>query len=180
MRSLWNILLILVAGCAAQGPQPVKESAIMPPVVAQARIVHSAAAIVPQPKTITLAVSRPAMLQASPDLRNWQSLAFVTNSLTIPANDPQQFFRAVTTNVSVGLAWNPSADATVVGYKIYIGGESLEYREVRDVGNVTNCTVTHAAHATNYYAATCYDAAGMESDFSNEASYSPKIQLTIK
>jgi fibronectin type 3 domain-containing protein len=73
---------------------------------------------------------------------------------------------------SIPLAWNPSADSTVAGYKIYFGGASHAYTNSIDVGNVTNAVITGLAeNATYYFAATTYDASGVESDFSNEAAY---------
>jgi len=73
---------------------------------------------------------------------------------------------------SVVLTWNPSLDANRAGYKIYYGAASRAYTNAVTVGNVTNATLSGlAAGATYYFSATTYDAAGNESDFSNEASY---------
>jgi hypothetical protein len=73
---------------------------------------------------------------------------------------------------SVPLAWNASSDANVAGYKIYYGVASRAYTNSVDVGNVTNTVIDGlVAGATYYFAATTYDAAGVESDFSNEAMY---------
>jgi len=43
---------------------------------------------------------------------------------------------------NVTLAWNPSTDSTVAGYKIYYGSASGNYTNVVDVGNVTNATIS--------------------------------------
>ena len=75
------------------------------------------------------------------------------------------------TTVSVPLAWNPSPDPNVAGYKIYYGQASHVYTSSVDVGGVTNATITGlSAGLTYYFAATTYDATGLESDFSNEAT----------
>jgi hypothetical protein len=74
--------------------------------------------------------------------------------------------------VNVPLAWNPSINANVAGYKIYYGLASHNYTQSVNVGNVTNTTIVGLSENTTYYfAATTYDAAGVESAFSNEAIY---------
>jgi hypothetical protein len=73
-------------------------------------------------------------------------------------------------DVSVPLAWNPSPDVNVAGYKIYYGGASRTYTNSVDVGNVTSTVITGLAEGTTYFfAATTYGADGVESDFSDEA-----------
>ena len=74
---------------------------------------------------------------------------------------------------SVSLAWDASPDASVTGYRIYYGGTSANYTNSATVGNVTNTTITNlVAGATYFFAATAFDATGIESDFSNETNYS--------
>ena len=78
----------------------------------------------------------------------------------------------VSAATSVPLAWNPSLDANVAGYKIYYGVASQTYTNLVDVGNVTNVVINGLMEGNTYYfAATTYDASGVESDFSNEAVY---------
>ena len=73
---------------------------------------------------------------------------------------------------SVVLAWNPSPQTNVVGYKIYSGTASHQYSSVLTVANVTHATLSgQVPGETYYFAATAIDAAGNESAFSNEASY---------
>ncbi len=80
--------------------------------------------------------------------------------------------RLVVNGAGVSLSWDPSADATVVGYKIYYGTTSQGYTSSVNVGNVLSATITGlTANTTYYFAATTYTAAGVESDFSNEAVY---------
>ena len=81
---------------------------------------------------------------------------------------------AVTADVgtnTVVLKWDASPDPDAVGYKIYLGITSHNYTASVDVGNATNATITLPSHGTWYFAATCYDGAGNESDFSNETSW---------
>lgn len=83
--------------------------------------------------------------------------------------------------VSVSLAWDPSPDASVTGYRLYYGVNSATYTNSMTVGNVTNATITGLKDQQIYFfAATAFDASGLESDFSNEASFSPPPTLTIK
>ena len=74
---------------------------------------------------------------------------------------------------SVTLAWDASPDGSVVGYNIYYGGATRAYTNKVNVGNVTNSTITNLTlGATYYFAATAYANTGLESDYSNEATYS--------
>jgi hypothetical protein len=73
---------------------------------------------------------------------------------------------------SVTLAWNPSQDPTVAGYKVYYGGVSQYYTNEIDVGDITNASVAGlVGGATYYFAATTYTAEGLESAFSDEVPY---------
>jgi len=84
----------------------------------------------------------------------------------------------------VSLAWDPSPSPAITGYKIYVGTASRVYGAPITIGIQTTYTVTGlAAGSTFYFAATAYDAAGNESDFSNEvfkaiaAVGAPKITI---
>jgi len=73
---------------------------------------------------------------------------------------------------NVTLTWNPSPDTNAAAYKIYYGGVSQNYTNTIMVGNVTNATISGLVDGgTYYFAATTLDSAGVESDFSNEASF---------
>lgn len=75
---------------------------------------------------------------------------------------------------SVSLAWNPSPDSSVTGYRVYSGIKTGTYTNAVDVGNKTNATIVGLQEGVTYYfAATAYDAAGLESEFSNEVAYTP-------
>ena len=86
---------------------------------------------------------------------------------------------------SVTLAWNPSSDPTVVGYKIYYGGASGNYTNTLSVGNATNITVSGLVPGDTYYfAATVYNSSGVQSPFSGEVAYTvatnaPAMQLRV-
>jgi hypothetical protein len=73
---------------------------------------------------------------------------------------------------SVNLAWTPTADASVVGYNVYYGNASRGYQNQIPVGTNSTTVLSGLADATQYYfAVTAVDAFGVESDFSDEASY---------
>ena len=74
--------------------------------------------------------------------------------------------------VNVRLAWDPSPEPLVTGYRLYYGTSSGEYTNVIDAGNRTDYTITGLAEGTTYYfAATAYTGTGDESTFSNATSY---------
>jgi len=69
----------------------------------------------------------------------------------------------------ITLAWDSQEGAA--GYKIYYGTKSDVYTISVDVGNVTTYPLTLADGHTYYLAATAYDSARLESDFSGEIEY---------
>src|SRR5271169_5926799 len=72
----------------------------------------------------------------------------------------------------VTLAWSPSTAANVASYNIYYGGAHADYTNKTSVINSTNVTITGlVAGGTYYFAATTVSAAGIESQFSAEVSY---------
>jgi hypothetical protein len=74
--------------------------------------------------------------------------------------------------VSITLAWEPSADADVVGYSLYYGAASHTYTNKVGVGPATSATIPNLVPGITYFfAATASDSEGLESDFSNEVSY---------
>ncbi|HET7624075.1 MAG TPA: fibronectin type III domain-containing protein, partial [Verrucomicrobiae bacterium] len=80
---------------------------------------------------------------------------------------------------SVTLQWSPSTDSSVTGYNIYYGVASRNYTNKVTVGNVTNATVTGLQEGVTYYfAATAFNAIGLESDFSEEVSYTVPVSAT--
>ena len=86
---------------------------------------------------------------------------------------------------TIGLAWDPptnNVDGTpltdIAGYKAYWGTSSRVYPHVLDVGNVTSCTITGLDFSvTNYFAVTCYDNFGDESDYSEELFVKPVVLI---
>jgi YHS domain-containing protein len=73
---------------------------------------------------------------------------------------------------SVTLAWDPSPDGAIVGYRLYDGVASGTYTNVIDARNATSATVSNLVNGVTYFfAVTACDRNGQESDFSDEISY---------
>jgi hypothetical protein len=73
---------------------------------------------------------------------------------------------------TITLAWDPSPDPNVVGYRLYQGTVSLDYTTVVDIGNNTTAVVPGLVPgAVYFFAVTAYDANNVESPFSGEIAY---------
>ena len=77
----------------------------------------------------------------------------------------------------VTLAWNPNTESDLAGYRIYWGDASRSYTAHVDVPAAANeqkqatIDITPEDGRTVYFAATAYDEAGNESDYSNEVTW---------
>ena len=70
------------------------------------------------------------------------------------------------------LAWDQSPDPNVAGYRLYHGGATRTYTNSANVGRATSLSVSGlVAGTTHYFAVTAYTLLGLESDFSDEASF---------
>jgi hypothetical protein len=82
---------------------------------------------------------------------------------------------------SVTLAWNASPSPEVTGYRVYYGTNSRSYSVVTNAGLALTQTVVLPHAGRWFFAATAYDALGLESEFSNEVEWearpgSPLVQ----
>jgi len=78
----------------------------------------------------------------------------------------------VSATAPVTLAWNATADPTVVGYYVYYGGASRDYTNKTAAGLGDSRSVSNLVAGIKYYfAATAHNAAGVESSFSSEVTY---------
>jgi len=70
------------------------------------------------------------------------------------------------------LAWDPSTGTNVIAnYKIYFGVASHTYTNSRSAGTATTLSISNLVGGTTYFfSATAVDSAGLESDYSVEAS----------
>lgn len=71
-------------------------------------------------------------------------------------------------NQPVNLAWNASADPSVVGYWVYYGPASGTYTNRLDAGAALTFTTPALPDGSYYFTATAYDTNGTESLFANE------------
>lgn len=72
----------------------------------------------------------------------------------------------------VSLSWDPNPEEDLAGYRVYFGTSSGSYGVPIDVGNAPIATVPALKPGTTYYfAVTAYNAFGMESLLSNEATF---------
>jgi hypothetical protein len=79
---------------------------------------------------------------------------------------------AVDNQSPVLLAWDPSPDLDITGYRLYYGTASRTYVGEIDVGNVTGSSGYGLLDGlTNFLAVTAYNIRGVESDFSDEIFY---------
>ena len=80
-------------------------------------------------------------------------------------------FRAESSQ-SVSLEWDPSADADVTGYRLWYGTSAGAYQQSVEVGNTTSATLPNLADDQTYFiVVTAFNAAGLESEPSNEVSF---------
>lgn len=70
----------------------------------------------------------------------------------------------------VHLAWDASISPGVTNYQVYVGSSSRSYGVLIKIGNQSAYTVSGLKPGTYFFAVTAMDAAGNESDFSNEVS----------
>jgi fibronectin type 3 domain-containing protein len=77
---------------------------------------------------------------------------------------------------SLTLAWDPSDDPNVIGYRVYEGRASEVYTSVVDTSNSTTVVISNLdPGATYYFAVTAYDNAGLESQYSGEIDYTVPV-----
>ncbi len=74
----------------------------------------------------------------------------------------------------VTLAWDASPSAAVSGYRLYYGTNTRSYQLVTNSGLALTQSVVLPHGGRWFFAATAYDTNGLESDFSNEASWESK------
>jgi len=82
------------------------------------------------------------------------------------------FLSAPVQSAQVTLQWDPNLEADLAGYRVYYGTSTGNYSHSLDVGMTTTCTISNLQDGMPYYfAATAYDSALAESEFSSEVVY---------
>jgi hypothetical protein len=98
------------------------------------------------------------------------SILFLLSPLLALAQAPMPPTNAVQTHYPVRLAWDPSPDDTVAGYKLYSGPATATYTNAQDVGTNLTGLVWSPIGSTSYYVVTAYLTNGLESIPSNEVT----------
>jgi fibronectin type 3 domain-containing protein len=82
-------------------------------------------------------------------------------------------------DLRVTLAWNANTESDLAGYKLHYGTVSGNYAQTVDVGKQTQYTLGELSEGATYYLAlTAYSTSGLESDYSNEVTYTvPKTSV---
>jgi hypothetical protein len=186
MRLNLKILLLSLCGlCACQVPKqdstPLRSSGLPP---LPANPVRSKALVSSGPeKTLSSlklewSFAGPVTVEHSSDLRTWSTYTNASaGPIFVTPVGQADFFRVLAHN-TVTVAWDPSPDVTAIGYRVYAGEVSRQYTRVFDAAAATVYSITVAPGTTNYFAATCYNLGGLESDFSGEAVYQAPASWT--
>jgi Fibronectin type III domain len=70
------------------------------------------------------------------------------------------------------LAWASSSGPNLAGYRVHEGTSSGTYTQTLDVGNRTTATISNlTAGVTYHFVVSAYNAAGVESAYSNEVAF---------
>lgn len=122
----------------------------------------------------------PVTIERSVDFQSWSTYTNASASpIFITPEGSAAFFRVLARN-TVTLAWDPSPDITAIGYVVYAGLTSREYNRRFLVGAYAYYSLEVDPGTTNYFAATSYNLAGLESDYSGEAVYTAPSSWTLQ
>lgn len=81
--------------------------------------------------------------------------------------------------LAVTLEWDANPEPNVAGYKVYIGSQSRQFDTVIDVGPATQKPLESLqAGRLYYFAVTAYDSDGLESELSEEITYTVSTLTT--
>jgi Viral BACON domain len=93
-------------------------------------------------------------------------------TLTVAPSTTTSLSTPTTSMYRASLTWDLSTDASVAGYKVYMGTTSGVYGTPITLANVTSYVLNNLPVATYYFVVTSYNANGTESLPSNEVSKS--------
>ena len=80
---------------------------------------------------------------------------------------------------NVTIEWDANQESNIAGYTVYMGLQSRDYATSIDAGPVTQQSIQSLTPGHAYYfAVTAYDTDGLESEFSEEVSYTPNEATT--
>jgi hypothetical protein len=96
----------------------------------------------------------------------WASLSFPLQAITPPG--------------SLTLAWNPVPDPDVAGYNLYYGTASRVYTSVVQVEDTAQVTIMGLRPGVTYFlAVTTVSSSGLESDYSDEITFTLPIVVPV-
>jgi hypothetical protein len=91
-------------------------------------------------------------------------------SLPALAQQPAPPAGVVVGQINLTLQWDPNTETDLTGYKAYFGTAPGTYGTPTSIGKTNTLTLYGFAAGTYYFAVTAFNAAGLESGFSNEVS----------
>ncbi|HTD68060.1 MAG TPA: hypothetical protein VK846_16165 [Candidatus Limnocylindria bacterium] len=81
--------------------------------------------------------------------------------------------------MDVVLEWDANPESSIAGYRVYIGLQSRQYDTNHEVGLATQMPLPPLEPCRTYYfAVTAYDGDGIESEFSEEVTYTTSEPIT--
>lgn len=143
MNSKWFILVLAVAGCGVNKPPTQSLPPVPANVVPELNPAHATTSA-----TVVFHMTSRAGIVQQPSA-----------TIVLQGNEPD-------------FIWGPSPDSGVAGYNLYYGTATRTYLNQISAGTNLTATVTNLTTGQKYFfACTCYDTNGVESDYSGEAVY---------
>jgi hypothetical protein len=185
VKPLWLISLLFLAGCAQPvivktrpvGPPPLpplppRPALALPPAEVPVPSVQSSPVI-----TWSNSPSATYTVYSSSNLVDWAVETNTTAGSYIVTQQGAGYYRVMKHSLaSATLAWNEVPDPYVSAYRFYQGDASRVYTSVATIG-ATSVRVTGLVPGRTYFfAVTAVGLAGLESQYSNEAVYTPPIE----
>lgn len=152
------------------GVHPTAQKAIAPKAMTSKAIAPKAmvrAMVSPVPATNVITVLSLMSVNGGP----WQEFGLDRITFTNPAGNQMLRLKATQPANGIAVTWDPESDPDVIGYNVYYGTASRAYTNVAS-STVSTASIKNLTGGTTYYlAVTAYDAAGLESDYSAEITY---------
>lgn len=201
-RLLSLAVLLLLCGCQIQveNRAPISEAPVPPlpihPLRGKSNLPRRPAAQAASPlsptgslnfaktKSITLSwipAAGPVTILQSGDMASWETLARSDSTSLVLTNDsPSRFFK-VAADSALTLTWDASPTPNVIGYQLYWGVAPRAYTNAMISQTPVFAVIPGLQPQTTYYfAVTSLGENGLESDFSQEISYTTPQQWVTR